>query len=92
MFTTRQVDVADYCGWRERLFVFGEEDLATMMRKLARWYDVEVEIESPDLQKMEFYGVIGRYEHISTILDMLKKTKKLDYQIAGRRVIIKEIR
>lgn len=91
-YTTRRVDVADYCGWRERLFVFGEEDLATMMRKLARWYDVEVEIESPGLQRIEFYGVIGRYEHISTILDMLKKMRKLDYRMEGRKVIIKEIR
>ena len=63
-----------------------------MMRKLARWYDVDITIESPVLREKTFYGVIRKYENISKILDMLKKTQNVDYTIKGRNIVIKEIR
>lgn len=89
---TREVNVEDYVGWKDQLFVFNDEKMDIMMRKLSRWYDVEIVIESPTLREAAFYGVIKKYENISKILDMLKKTLHVDYTIEGRRVIIKEVR
>lgn len=90
--TTRIVNVKNYTGWKDKLFVFDEEDMGTMMRKLARWYDVDIVIETPALQKKVFYGVIQKYEHISSILDMLKKTQNIDYSIDGKKIVIRETR
>ena len=89
---SREVSVESYVGWKEQLFVFDEENMESMMRKLARWYDVDITIESPVLREKTFYGVIRKYENISKILDMLKKTQNVDYTIKGRNIVIKEIR
>ena len=89
---SREVSVESYVGWKDQLFVFDEENMVSMMRKLARWYDVDITIESPVLREKTFYGVIRKYENISKILDMLKKTQNVDYTIKGRNIVIKEIR
>ena len=38
----REVNVENYIGWKDKLFIFDEEDLVTIMKKLARWYDVDI--------------------------------------------------
>lgn len=88
----RVVNVENYTGWKDKLFIFDEEDLETMMRKLARWYDVDISIETLDLREKIFYGVIRKYENISKILDMLKKTQNIDYSIQGKKIVIKKAR
>ncbi len=88
--TIRDVNVENYIGWKDKLFIFNDETMENMMRKLARWYDVDIIIESAELKKSEFYGVIRKYEHISKILDMLKKTQNISYSIEGKKIVIKE--
>ena len=90
--TMREVNVENYIGWKDKLFMFDEEDMVTIMNKLARWYDVDIIIETPELKEKVFYGVIRKYENISTILDMLKKTQNIDYLIEGKKIVIKEVR
>ena len=53
---------------------------------------MDIVIESPKLRKSVFYGVIRKYENISKILDMLKKTQNIDYVIENKRIVIKEAR
>ena len=88
----REVNVENYIGWKDKLFIFDEEDMVTIMNKLTRWYDVDIIIETPELKEKVFYGVIRKYENISTILDMLKKTQNIDYLIEGKKIVIKEVR
>ena len=88
----REVNVENYIGWKDKLFIFDEEDLVTIMKKLARWYDVDIIIETPELKEKIFYGVIRKYENISKILGMLKKTQNIDYLIEGKKIVIKEVR
>ena len=88
----RKVNVNHYISWKDKLFMFDEEDMVTIMNKLARWYDVDIIIETPELKEKVFYGVIRKYENISTILDMLKKTQNIDYLIEGKKIVIKEVR
>ena len=87
-----EVNVANFVGWKEKLFVFDPQNLETLMPKLARWSYVDIVIESPEFRTSVFYGVIRKYENISKILDMLKKTQNIDYVIENKRIVIKEAR
>ena len=86
------VDVTLYTAWKDGNFVFRKQRLEEVLNTLARWYDVDIVIESPKLRKSVFYGVIRKYENISKILDMLKKTQNIDYVIENKRIVIKEAR
>ena len=90
--TMREVNVENYIGWKDKLFMFDVEDMVTIMNKLASWYDVDIIIETPELKEKVLYGVIRKYENISTILDLLKKTQNIDYLIEGKKIVIKEVR
>ncbi|MNL68396.1 hypothetical protein D3C87_1931120 [compost metagenome] len=57
------------------------------MRKIARWYDVEI-IFKDDIQAKEFGGKISRYENIQDVLKPLELTGSVHFKIEGRRIIV----
>ncbi|MNL26247.1 hypothetical protein D3C87_1477640 [compost metagenome] len=57
------------------------------MRKLARWYNVEV-VYQGDYSGKTFDGSISRSDNISKILDKIAFTQAIHYKIEGRRIYI----
>ena len=76
-------------AWKTGKFVFDEEDIESIMRKLSRWYNVEVSYQG-DLKDRNFTASISRFSNISKILDKLSYTNKVHFKIEGRRVIVTE--
>ena len=68
--TVRKVDVAQAVAWKNGKFNFNDSDVATVMRELSRWYDVDVvfEGEKPD---MTLSGEVYRNTNASNVLDIL---------------------
>lgn len=85
----RQVDPELYIGWKDELFIFNNEDFGTIMRKLSRWYDVEIVFEDEALSGEVFYGIMQKYGNVTTILDMIGKSYPIDYRITKNRITIK---
>jgi ferric-dicitrate binding protein FerR (iron transport regulator) len=75
----REVDPLSFTGWTDDVFIFDNEDMASIMRKLSRWYDVDITFEDEALTHAIFYGVMPRHESVTTILDMIKKTYPMEY-------------
>jgi ferric-dicitrate binding protein FerR (iron transport regulator) len=86
--TTREVDAGVYASWRESLFVFDDESLEAIARKLARWYDVEIEIASPSARGAVFYGVLPKYATIAVFLERVKQVYDMEYVIEGRKIVL----
>jgi hypothetical protein len=85
---TKQVNANDVAAWRNGLFVFQDESLERIMRKLARWYNLEV-VYTPGVNKNElYYGNVSRYDNVSKILETLELTKGIHFKIEGRRVTL----
>lgn len=83
--TTPELD--DVLAWKEGKFRFYNTDIATIMRQVARWYDVEV-IYQGQLPEEEFYGTIPKSENASQILDVLELTHKVHFEIKGKKIIV----
>jgi len=81
------VNVRQFTAWKEGKFVFEEEPLENILKTLARWYDVEV-VYQGNRSYGTFTGSVGRYEHISGILDKIAFTQAVKFEIVGRRVIV----
>ena len=58
----REVNVENYIGWKDKLFMFDEEDMVTIMNKLARWYDVDIIIETPELKEKFMKKTVHRID------------------------------
>src|SRR5690606_16641913 len=70
-FVKAAVDVSEAIAWKNGLFQFHETPLATIMRDIERWYNVEVAYPDGVPQK-RFSGKLRRNSKASEILDILK--------------------
>jgi ferric-dicitrate binding protein FerR (iron transport regulator) len=84
------VDVDAVVAWKNGRFIFQGNNIQSVMRQLARWYDVNVSYQGHVTNEL-FVGVLNRsrYENISEILDMLEKTRTVSFAINGRNVTVK---
>lgn len=81
------VDINEVIAWKNGKFIFNSEDITSVMRKLSRWYNVQV-IYQNDQPSATFTGVISRYDNISKILDKINYTGAVHLTIEGRRIIV----
>lgn len=76
------VDIAQVIAWQSGLFEFNNSDLATIMRQISRWYDVDVVYESKP-GDAKFGGGISKNLPLSEILQMLE-ANGIRFQLEGR--------
>lgn len=80
------VDVEAVMAWKNGFFSFNQSDLPTVMRQIARWYDVDIVYEGkvPD---RKFGGAISRNTNASQVLKILEESK-IYFRIEGKRIIV----
>jgi transmembrane sensor len=80
------VNTEGVIAWKNGFFNFDRADLKTLMRQIARWYDIEVSYEG-DLPSRAFGGKIGRNLNLSQVLELLK-TYNINFKVEGRKVTV----
>jgi len=85
------VDPADMSAWKNGLFVFNNETLESIMRKVARWYNVSVVYEDDALRQEVFGGSVSRFGKVSEILKMLEITGHVHFDIRADRIVVMKI-
>lgn len=80
-------DLDQALAWKNGKFLFGEKaDISTIMRQLARWYDVDVKYEGQ--VGVHFGGSISRQVNVSKVLEKLALTGDVKFRIEGRTIIV----
>lgn len=87
-FKVAQADTETIMAWKNGDFIFKNEDFKTAMRKVARWYDVDVIYELTAPVTIQPGGWISRKNNISAVLEMIESTGKVQFKIKGRSVIV----
>ena len=82
-----EVDVSQAVAWQQGYFVFDNESAESMMRKISRWYDVDVKY-SGNIRYRKFGGRISKFENITEILRLMEKTNVIHFRMEGRRIIV----
>lgn len=86
--TKRVVDLEEYIGWVDGLYIFNNRSLGEIMQTFERWYDIQVYYETPNLRDITYSGSLKRYGTINSFLDALELTGDLTYKISGRNILI----
>ena len=73
----KEVDTRLYTDWTEGMFVFRKQRLEEVMNTLARWYDIEVFYSGADVRDLRLSANLGRYDHIDTILGLIRAMDKV---------------
>lgn len=84
--TVTNSDLESAVAWKNGYFRFNRTDMQSMMRQVARWYDVEVEYRgkmSDDL----FGGSLRRSDNIQEVIRILQLSK-INVVVSGKKIII----
>ncbi len=80
-------DVQEAIAWKNGYFIFNNENIESIMRKISRWYDVDV-VYQGNLSKTAFGGSMSRSNNIYQVLDMLESTGSVHFKINERRITV----
>lgn len=83
-----EVNPEDAIAWKNNLFVFRNENIQSIMKKISRWYDVDVEFRNKGILDKNFGGTFSKFENISDMLHTMEITGVIHFKIEGRRIIV----
>lgn len=83
----RRPDVDEVIAWKNGKFQFGKSDIKTIMRQIARWYDVEIEYNG-DLSGLRLSGVLSRKGDVAELLDALEETGDVRFKTENNKIIV----
>ncbi|MEI6949717.1 FecR domain-containing protein [Paraflavisolibacter sp. H34] len=83
-----EVDAEEVVSWKNGMFHFENADLESVMKQLARWYDVEVVYQGSNLHD-PIVGDIPRTSPLPEALKILELTSSAHFTIDGRKIIVK---
>lgn len=75
--------------WKNGKFRFKNESLQSILRKVSRWYNVEIIYIGDQQDLPTFSGSVSRFDNVSSILHMLEKTSEVKFAIDGRTIKVK---
>ena len=84
----RSVDVEEFIGWKDGVFIFKDKPLAEIMKILERWYGVHVIFQDESLKELEYTGSLERYNSINTFLQLLEKLEEIRYEIKENTIAL----
>jgi len=82
-----KVDATQAIDWINGNFYLNDENIEGVMRKLERWYDVDV-VYKGKIPNVDFGGEISRSKKLSEVLKALEATRTIHFKIDGRRVTV----
>ena len=81
-----KADMDEVLAWKNGVFVFNDEPLESIMKKVSRWYDVDVEYQGVDKNKL-FGGSVSRFDNVSKVLRQLELTGGVHFKVEEGRII-----
>lgn len=78
----REVDAENAIAWKEGLFIFDDEPLENIMRRVARWYNVDVVYDQGVDKTQAFGGGVSRFENVSKVLKKLELTGGVHFKLS----------
>ena len=79
--------IGNYKAWKEGTLIFDDASMLEVQKMLERWHGVEIEIADTSLNNYHFTAKFSS-ESVVQIMELLKKTSPITYQIKDNKVII----
>lgn len=76
----QNVDTEKYTSWIHGRLIFRDDSMTEVVRRLSRWFNVEIDIADPAIAQYVYTATFGE-ETIEQILDLFKRTSPIQYAI-----------
>lgn len=85
----KKVDPRYYTTWMNERFYFDSESLENIMKKLSRWYDVQVTFKDEEAKQYHFEGSVPKYSSIKEVCNIIELTTHVRFELEKNNIIVK---
>jgi transmembrane sensor len=82
-----EANIDDAMAWKNGYFLFNDDNITTIMKKVSRWYDVDIDYRGK-FDDQKFGGTYYRSKSITELLQYLEMVGKIHFKITGRRITV----
>ena len=82
----KNIDTDAVIAWKNGFFQFDNADIKTVMRMIARWYDVEVKYEGNPVD-YQIAGLVSRHNNVSVVLHILELSG-FKFKVNGKTITV----
>jgi transmembrane sensor len=86
-FVIKKANIEQAMAWKNGQFIFDNEDMGAISRRLSRWYNVSFMDLRKD-QTLTYTGAVSKYKYVSEVLKMLELTGTIHYKIEDGHVLV----
>ena len=84
----REVDVAEYVGWKNGVYVFNRRTLAELMEIVERNYDVTVFFANEECESLRFSGDLKKYDDLGDFLRFIETSGDARFVVKDKTVTV----
>jgi transmembrane sensor len=83
----KQANIDEVMAWKNDSFIFNNENITSIMKKISRWYDVDV-IYKGDMSRINFDGNYSRSKGLASLLKNIELVDKVRFVTEERRITV----
>lgn len=83
----RQVETLYQTAWKDGYFIFESKPVGSIMEELSAWYNIDYVLKD-SLRNINITARIKRYDDIESVLDILSKTRSVNFKRDGRVITV----
>lgn len=81
--STRTIIDDRYFSWKNGKLVFNKEPISEVVKKLSRWFNVDIQIEDPELLDLTYTATFV-HETLPQVMELLAMVSPVTYSISDR--------
>jgi hypothetical protein len=85
---SEKVNVDNYFSWRDGVLIFKNNDLEYIIKRISRYYNVDIQINDDILSSETFSGYLDLNENIDNVLLNIQASTNMNYSYKENKIII----
>jgi transmembrane sensor len=84
--STQTINDDRYFSWKDGKLIFNKEPMGEVAKKLARWFNVDIQIKDPELLELTYTATFV-HETLPQVLELMAMVSPVKYTISNRKEI-----
>lgn len=76
-----EVDTNIYTAWMDGRYVFVDENLSEIMKKLSQWYGIEVEYDNQITPRLKLSGSLRKFKSFKDVVQVMEATGLIEIKV-----------
>jgi transmembrane sensor len=81
-------DTKDVIDWKNGYFLFDNLRQEDIMKRLSRWYNIEIQYADAEAKEVVYYGIVSKDEDLSKVLKKFELVGDVRFVVSKNKVVL----